>query len=189
LTAGRAAPTFSGKGIHEGGIVKAARPVIAIVAAGAALYAAGWIDGQVMPEIVSQATTSFDVNGLALATSVGTLAVAGVVLALGALAWNSRSLGVGVIYSAVGAVVAFLPVIEWRFAAQINDNPPLLPRPIADEVSQIYTWSNGPLNAMETIGAGMLVVGVFVIARSLRGRSASPTTEPRTEQGTLPTQP
>jgi hypothetical protein len=169
-------------------MVKADRPVIAIVAAGAVLYAGGWFDGQVMTEIRRQTGISFDPNGFMLALSVGSLAVAGAVLLLGALAWCSRSLLVGAIYSAVGAVVAFLPVITWRFAAQINDNPPLLPQPIADAVSRVYVWSNGPLNAMGTIGAGMLVIGILVVGRSSRGRSTDSVAEPLTERGPSATQ-
>ncbi len=168
---------------------KADRPVIAVVTGGAALYAGGWFDGQVMTEIQRQAGTSYDVNGLALAFSLGSLAVAGAVLLLGVLAWRSRSMLVGVTYSSVGTVVAFLPVITWRFAAQINGNPPLLPKPIADEVSQIFVWSNGPLNAMGMIGAGMLVAGILVIGRSFRGRSGRPVTEPLAEPDGLPAQP
>jgi len=162
--------------------------VIAILTAGAALYAGGWLDGQVMPEIQRQAGLSFDPNGLALAISLGSLAVAGVIFLLGVLAWQSHSLAVGLAYSAVGAIAAFMPVIIWRFAAQINGNPPLLPKPIADELSQIYFWSNGPLNATEMIGAGMLIAGILVLVRSFRHQSAAPRTEPLTEPDALPAQ-
>ena len=165
------------------------RVVIAILAAGAALYVGGWFDGTVMRDIQHQEDASFDPNGLALALSLGSLAVAGAVLLLGSLAWRSRSTLVGATYSSVGAVVAFLPVIVWRLAAQINNTPPVLPKPIADEVSQIYFWSNGPLNAMGTIGAGILVAGILVIGRSFRGRVASRTAESSAEPAVLPAQP
>ena len=164
------------------------RVVIAILTAGAALYAGGWLDGQVMPEIQRQAGLSFDPNGLALAISLGSLAVAGVILLLGVLAWRSHSLAVGLTYSAVGAIAAFMPVIIWRFVAQFNDNPPLLPMPIADALTQIFRWSNGPLNATGMIGAGMLIAGILVLVRSFRRRSADPHTGSLTEPGTLPTQ-
>jgi hypothetical protein len=142
-----------------------------------------------MRDVQSQAGWSFDPNDFTVAFSLGSLAVAGSVLLLGALAWRSRSVLVGAIYSAVGAIVAFLPVIVWRFAAQINGNPPVLPKPIADGVSQNYFWSNGPLNAMGMIGAAMLVAGILVIGRSIRGRSASLVAEPLTEPARLPAQP
>jgi hypothetical protein len=165
------------------------RVLIAILAAGAALYVGGWFDGTVMRDIQHQEEASFDPNGLTLALSLGSLAVAGAVLLLGALAWRSRSTLVGATYSSVGALVAFLPVIVWRFAAEINDHAPVLPKPIADEISQIYFWSSGPLNAMGIIGAGMLVAGILVIGRSFRGRVASPVAEPPTEPARLPAQP
>jgi hypothetical protein len=147
-----------------------ARVVISIVAAGAAVYLAGWLDGSVMRDIQRQFGASFDPNGLALAMSLGSIAVVGATLALGVLAWCSQSAPVGAIYTLVGAFLAFLPVIVWRFAATINGAPPLLPQPIAQEVTQFYAWSNGPLNAVETIGAGVLLAGLLIIGRSFRER-------------------
>jgi hypothetical protein len=172
---------------------KLGRVVIPILAAGAALYIAGWFDGTVMHQIQTEAGRAYDPNPLMLAISIGSLAVAGSVLLLGALAWLARSTLVGAIYTTVGALVAFLPVIVWRFAAQINDSPPFLPQPIANEIDQIYSWSSGPLNAMGMIGAGMFVAGILVIARSYRGRSADPVGEaqadPLNEPDELPARP
>lgn len=173
----------------RGLLVRVNRAGATIVAAGLALYASGWFDGQVMPGIQRQAGSSFDPNGLALASSLGSVAIAGAVLLIGALAWRSRSMAVGVTYSCIGAFFAFLPVIMWRFAAQINGNPPILPRPIADELSQIFVWSSGPLNATGMVGAGMFVTGILLIGGSFRGRSASPAAETLTEPGPLPAQP
>lgn len=92
-------------------------------------------------------------------------------LLLGVLAWRSRSALLGGIYAVAGALFAFLPVFVWRFAAQINDAPPVLPAPIASAVDEIYFRSTGPLNAVGIIGGGMLLVGLLVMGRSIRGRS------------------
>ena len=74
-------------------------------------------------------------------------------------------------------------MIAWRFAAQINDAPPVLPGPIADAVSQIYFWSAGPLNAIATIGGGMFVVGLLVVGRSIRAWMAGRRAEPLSIEG------
>lgn len=112
-----------------------------------------------------------------MALSLGSLAVVGVILLLGILAWRSKSGLVGMAYTLAGAFFMFLPVILWRYAAQINDAPPLLPPPAADVVSQIYTWSAGPLNAIETIGAGMFLIGLLVVGQVERDRRAGPPIE------------
>ena len=92
------------------------------------------------------------------------------VLLLGVLAWRSQSALVGAVYLVVGAFFTFMLVILWKFAAEINGAPPLLPGPAADAVGQIYQWSYGPLNAVATIGAGMFLVGLLVVGRALRAR-------------------
>jgi hypothetical protein len=166
-----------------------AQVVVAIVAAGAVLYLAGWFDGTVMRDIQNDAGRTFNPNELEVALSLGFLAVAGSMLLLATLARRSNSALVGAIYSTVGVLVAFLPVIVWQFAAEINNKPPVLPQPIADEVGRIYFWSTGPLNAMEMIGAGMLVVGILVIGRSLRVRPATPVDETPADPDALPAQP
>ena len=112
--------------------------------------------------------------------SLGSLAVVSAALLLGVLAWRSHSTLVGAAYALVGAFLVFLPVLAWRFAAQINDAPPVLPGPIADAVSQIYFRSAGPLNAIATIGGGMFVVGLLVVGRSLRARMVGRRVEPVT---------
>ncbi len=52
----------------------------------------------------------------------------------------------------------------------------VLPESIAAAVrGQIYGWSAGPLNALGTVGTvglAWIVVGVLVIVRSIRSRSA-----------------
>jgi len=72
----------------------------------------------------------------------------------------------------------------WRdddgWVLRVRAGPVILPRPIADGVQQIYVWAEGPLRAVETIGAGMAVIGVVVIGRSIRARMAGRQAEPLT---------
>ena len=160
---------------------KAGRAAIAILVGGAVLLVAAWSDSTVMLDIQRQTARSFDYPyGLQLALSLGSLAVVGSVLLLAALAWRSKSGLVGAVYAVVGVFLVFLPVISWRFAAQINDAPPVLPQPIAQAVSEIYFRSTGPLNAVVTIGAGMLIIGLIVLVRSYRGRTGARTSQPLT---------
>jgi hypothetical protein len=157
---------------------KAGRAAVAILVAAVVLWLAGWLDGTVMRDIGRQAAASFDNTGLELAYSLGAVAVAGSVLLLGVLAWRSHSALVGAAYILVGAFFAFMPVIVFPFAAQINGAPPLLPGPIADAVGQIYFSSYGPLNAIATVGAGMFVVGLLAVGRSIRARMVGRAAEP-----------
>jgi len=159
---------------------KAGRAAVAVLAAAAVLWLAGWLDGTVMRDVQRQEAATFDPTGFVLAYSLGSLAVAGGVLLLAVLAWRSRSALVGAVYLVVGGFFAFMLVINWWFAAWINNSPPVLPGPVADAVSQIYLWSYGPLNAIATVGAGMFVVGLLVVGRALRARMVSRQTEPLT---------
>jgi hypothetical protein len=113
----------------------------------------------------------FDYVGPLATISLGSIVVAGSVLLLGVLAWRSNSVGVGVIYVLVGSFFVFLPAIVTGFATQADDSPALLPGPIADAVGRIFLWSTGPLNAVGIVGAGMLIAGLVVAARSLSGRA------------------
>lgn len=148
------------------------RPAIALLVAPTVLFLAGWFDRNVVLDVVQ----TFDTDRL-LALPLGSLAVAGSVLLLGVLAWRSHSALVGATYALVGAYLAFQPVIV-RLAAQINDGPPMLPQPIAQAVSWIYFWSYGPLNAVNAIGAGMLLAGVLVVGRSFQRRSMGRAAKP-----------
>jgi hypothetical protein len=161
---------------------RSGRAVIAIVAAGAAVYLAGWFDGSVMTQIQRQSGIDFDPNGLILAMSLGSIAVMGSILALGVPASRSQAALVGAVYIVTGAFLAFLPVIVWRFAATINDALPVLPQPISQAVSQFYSWSNGPLNAEEYVGAGVLITGMLVIGRAFRDRPVGPVAGPQPQQ-------
>ena len=159
---------------------KGGRAAVAVLVAAAVLWLAGWADGTVMRDIGRREAQTFDPTGLSLAYAFGAVAVASAVLLLAVLAWRSRSALVGAAYVLVGGFFAFMPVIVWKFAAEINGAAPLLPGPVADAVGQIYQWSYGPLNAIATVGAGMFVVGLRVVGRALRtwmvGRRVQPVT-------------
>jgi hypothetical protein len=134
-----------------------------------------------MRDIQRQGAATFDLTGLALALSLGSLAVVSALLLLGFLAWRSRSALVGAAYVLVGGFFAFLPVIMWGFAAQNGNTPPALPGLIVDILGQIYFWTAGPLNAVGMIGAGMFVVGLLVVGGSLQARMVGRrATEPMT---------
>lgn len=160
---------------------KARRAAIPILAAGVVLFLAGWLDGTVIRNIQAQSSATFDLTGFSLAMSFGSFAVAGSILLLGVLAWRSRLALIGAAYALAGGFLAFLPVILWRFAAQTGGAPPVLPEPIALAIGQVYFSAFGPLNAIETIGAGMLVVGLLVLGRTFRDRSVEPAAEPWTD--------
>jgi hypothetical protein len=159
---------------------KAGRAAVAVLAAAAVLWLAGWLDGTVMRDVQRQEAATFDPTGLSFAYALGAVAVAGAVLLLAVLAWRSRSAFIGVAYILVGGFFAFMLVILWKFAAEINGAPPLLPGPVADAVGQICQWSYGPLNAVATVGAGMFVVGLLVVGRALRARMVGQAAEPMT---------
>jgi hypothetical protein len=159
---------------------KAGRAAITILVAAGVLFLAGWLDGSVMRDIRQQESATFDATGLVLALSLGSLVVVSAVLLLGFLARRSRSALVGTAYVLFGAIFAFLQVIVWGFTAQNGNTPPVLRGPIVDALHQIYFWSAGPLNAVGTIGAGMFVVGLLVVGRSLRARMVRRAAEPVT---------
>ena len=157
---------------------RSGRAVIAILSAVVAVLFAQWLDGRVIGDILVRARATFDSAGYTWAMSLGTLAMVALVLGLGVLAWRSRSALVGGVYAVAGAFLVFVPVLVRLFATQVNDTPPLLPEPIAVALSDVWTWSTGPLNAVATIGGGMFVVGILVAGRSLLGRTAGRASEP-----------
>jgi hypothetical protein len=151
---------------------KAGRATIAILAAGAVLFLAGWLDTGVVRDIRQHAIATFDTTGLSLALSIGSIVVMSAVFLLGVLAWRSPSALVGAAYVLVGAFFAFLPIVIYA--------PPVLPGPIVDVLNPIFSWVAGPLDTGRTIGAGMFVVGLIVIGRSLRARPSGGLAEPVT---------
>jgi Na+/proline symporter len=162
---------------------KAGRAVIAVTVAMAVLFLAGWFDSRFIRDIQRQGAATFDSTGPSLALSVGSVVVVGTLLLLAFLVWRSRSALVGAAYVLVGGFFAFLPVILWGFAAQNGNTPPVLPGLMVDVVSQIYFWTAGPLNAVGMIGAGMFVVGLLVVGRSIRAWMAGRRAEPLSIDG------
>jgi hypothetical protein len=153
------------------------------------LFLAGWFDGTVIRNIQGQSSATYDLTGFSLAMSFGSFAVAGSVLLLGVLAWRAQLAPIGAAYALVGGFLAFLPLIIWLFSVQTFSTPAAaavitasdtLP-PIVQAAGQIYFSAFGPLNAIETIGAGMLVVGLLVLGRTFRDRSVEPAAEPWTD--------
>lgn len=149
---------------------RSVRAATALLAAGGVLWVSAWFDHTWLADVQRRAGASFDPIGVVWTLGVGSLAVAGAVLLLAILAWRSRSVLVATAYAVVGAFFTFLPTILWQFAASHNGDSPVLPQPLADVVGQVYFASTGPVNAVETVGAGMLIVGMAGLARSLRGR-------------------
>lgn len=149
---------------------RSARTATPLLAAGAVLWVSAWLDHTWLAEVQRQAGASFDPTAVVWTLGLGSLAVAGAVLLLAILAWRSRSVLVATAYAVSGAFFTFLPTILWQFGASRNGAAPVLPEPVAVVVNQVYVASTGPLNAVETVGAGMLIVGVAGLARSLRGR-------------------
>ncbi len=143
----------------------------ALGAAAAALVVGGWLDGTVIVGLERDGAATYAPTGAAFAVGLGAAVVAGCVLAVGVLAWRSRSVLVGIVYLAVGLWFAFLPYIAWQFATQINGAPPLLPGPVADAVNRLQALSAGPLDAVETIGAGMALAGALVVGAAIRRRA------------------
>ena len=149
---------------------RSTRIVVALVAGGVLLAAFGWLDGSVMAPAQKDAARFFRYPAYALLEAVAYVAVAAAVLGTGLLARWARSLWVGISYALVGAFFTFL---TWLFvgpAGSTNSSPPLLPEPLIRVVVNAVDWSTGPLGATTIIGAGMLLVGSFTIARELRGR-------------------
>ncbi len=84
---------------------------VAITLAGVAFVVAGWLDNGVIRGLRERPRPGRLNETLALlASSIGQRAVAGAVLLLAAVAWRSRSLFVGWVYTIVGAVVLSIPV-------------------------------------------------------------------------------
>jgi hypothetical protein len=149
---------------------RSTRIVVALVAGGVLLAAFGWLDSSVMAPAHKDATRFFRWPAYSLLESVVYMAVAAAVLGTGLMARWARSLWVGIGYALAGAFFTFL---NWLFvgpAGTTNSSPPLLPDPLIKVVVNAVDWSTGPVGATTIIGAGMLLVGSFTIARELRGR-------------------
>lgn len=158
---------------------KTSRTLAALAAAAIVLVVAGWFDSTVARHAEQQANAAGDVYGFATMEVLGSLLVAGSVLLLGVLAWRSASAVVGLAYVVVGGFLVALPWFFWNFA--LRTSPPVLPEALALALRNLfyftvggsdnmYFLNGGPLNAVGTISAAMLIGGVAALARSWRGR-------------------
>ncbi len=148
------------------------RVLVALAGAALVLVIATWFDSTFMREALRQAQANFDTTGFTAMTALGSLLVAGSVLLVGTLAWRAASVAVGLAYVVVGGFFMALPWLVWNLAATTNGVPPILPEALALVLGNIYRSTTGPLNAVGTIGAAMLIVGLVTLARWWRGRVA-----------------
>lgn len=147
-----------------------ARPLrfgIGIGVVAALILVAGWFDGTVMRDTQQQVSRTFDIGPVLPTRALGYLLIGGGTLAIGMVGWRLRSLSLGIAYVIAGAFFTFLDTIAWKFAAQINGAPPVLPQPIASAISHVYTWENGLLNAVPILGAATALVGLLVVGATI----------------------
>ncbi len=159
---------------------------MALAAAVIALVIAAWFDSTFLRDAVRNAQSNFNTASVAPLWALGSLLVAGAVLLLGALAWRAASWVVGLAYIVAGAFFVALPWLVWSLATITNDAPTLLPEEVASALVTIWSSTAGQLNAVGTIGAGMLIAGIAALVRWWRGRAvvarrdatAVPTSDP-----------
>lgn len=148
-----------------------ARLGIGVAVVAALTLVARWFDGTVIREAQQQVGSTFNLGPVLPVRALGYLLIAGGSLVIGIVGWRLRSLSLGIVYIVVGAFFTFLDTITWKLAAQINDNPPVLPQPIAVAIGDIYLWQNGPLSAVLILGAATLLVGLFLLVATIARRS------------------
>jgi hypothetical protein len=139
----------------------------AVVVAAIALVVAAWLDASVITDAQRQAAATFDPSGLAALFALGSVALGGGCLAVGWLGSRAAPI-VALFYVLVGGFFALLPWLAFGPAQPINGAPGLLPDPIAQAIGEVYSRTQGPLNAVGVLGGAMLVAGLVAIARSLR---------------------
>ena len=149
------------------------KTLVALAAAAIVLVIAAWFDTTVVREAQRQAAATFDISVSTTMTTLGSLMIAGFVLLVGALAWRAASVVVGLVYVVVGGFIVALPWLVWNLASQTNDGPPILPEPLALALGQTYFSTNGDLNAVGTIGAGMLIAGIAALVLWWRRRAVA----------------
>jgi len=149
------------------------RFVAGVVAAGVILMFAAWFDTTVVAGAERQASASFDVTQSGLAYGIGSIVLAGLVLAVAGIGWRCRSLALGMVYSLVGGLFAFLVYLAFAFGGSINGSPPVLPDAIATALSNLLSSTYGPLNAVTIVGGGMVIVGVAQIVANIAARRAA----------------
>jgi hypothetical protein len=149
------------------------RTLVALAAAAIALVIAAWYDSTLLRDAVRQAQANFNVGSVAPLLVLGSLLVAGAVLLVGTLAWRSASAVVGVAYIVVGGFFAALPWLVLSLASSTNDAPAVLPDSVASALTSAWYSTAGELNAVGTIGAGMLIAGIAALVPWWRGRTVA----------------
>ena len=165
------------------------RTLVALGAATLALVVAAWFDSTYLRDAMRNAQANFDTASRIPLFVLGSLLVAGAVLLLGVLAWRAGSPVVSVPYIVVGVFFVGLPWIVRLLATSTNDAPSVLPESFTSALWSIWSSTMGQLNAVGTIGAGMLIAGVAALRPWWRGRTvaAGPTeTVTRTLEPTIP---
>jgi len=177
LTSEPSLPTFAGDWLDQEarwGMSMTGRTLVALAGAALVLVFANWFDNTFMRDAVRYVGRTFDYSGLGVTFMLGAMLVAGSVLFIGALAWRAASVVVGLTFGVVGGFFVALPQLFFNFATQVNDVPPVLPEPLSSALQNIYfTTSDGPMHAVGTIGAAMLIAGIAALARWWRGRSVA----------------
>lgn len=148
---------------------------LALAGGAIALVLTAWFDSVLVANTLQNTAATSDMGRNGLMLALDSVVAVGAVLLLAALAWRSRSILVGAAYTVVGAYFALQTWVLWTFASRVNDTPPVLPALLTRAVSDLYRWTEGgPVHAIGTVGAGMLIAGIAVLAMRLRPRTASP---------------
>ena len=148
------------------------RPISFLVAAAlpiVVLLLAQWFDATQLQHYRDEETTSFPGSAAALfyGLAAAHILTPAAILALAIAGWWSRSAVIGAAYVVVGGLIAFSPALTWASATGVNGTP------IASLFSEIFfDTAQGLTAAVTTIGGGMFLVGLALIARRLRDRLA-----------------
>jgi hypothetical protein len=155
-------------------MARTGRILTALAGAALVLVIATWFDTVFLRDAIVRARATFEMSGVGALSAVGAMLVAGSVLLVALLAWRAASLVVCIGYALAGAFIVGLPLVVMNLAMGINDAPPVLPEPLSIVLSDIYyRIASGPLNAVGTIGAGMLITGVVALVRWPWARAAA----------------
>jgi hypothetical protein len=167
------------------------RFVAGVAAAAVILAFSAWFDTTVIAGAQRASSSTFDVTPYGLAFGVGSVVVAGLVLAVAAIGWQCRSIGLGIVYLTIGGLFAFLVYLMLAVGAAIAS--PNGPSPLFDllsVLSNLNASTMGPLNAVSIVGGGMAIIGIAQIATGLvklraSRRSAGRLAESEEPRGTI----
>jgi hypothetical protein len=154
-------------------VSKTGKALVALAAAAIALVIMAWFDNTFLRDALREAQSTFNAASVSPLFVLGSLLTAGAVLLVGALAWRAASVIVGLVYVVVGGFFAALPWLVLSLASATGDAAPVLPDSLASAVTSIWLSTTGQLNAVATIGAGMLLAGIAALVRWWRGRAAA----------------